>query len=308
MFEICRNKRSQGKLPTLKELPDQTGSPVNFAKHFRKKNSLARAPPQDRAGNAPPGRRGRWHTEPEAAAPHAARCRLGTPQLAPNARGRSQPVPSARATRCAPLTACASPAAGGQRAVTSMPCSRCVCFSWLSDGFSWAAPTVLLVHSSTSLCRSSVKVPLLLLLLFACAWTCRVGWGPGSGPGTRLLVEDPGEAHTGPVGDTAHSAAGQLQSFAQRSCLGQATPCFRRWSAFGGPRTRCRHSGTCPQATRTGLCLAAVTHRSWAKGQDPSRWQPYSAATLCPRCPGTPDSHVRGSSENWGQNPKASAP
>lgn len=242
-------------------------------------NSLAWAP-QDRAGNAPPGRRGRWHTEPEAAAPRAARRGLGTPQLAPNARGRSQPVPSARAARCAPLTACASAAAGGQPAVTSMPCSRCVCFSWLSDGFSWAAPTVLLVHSSTSLCRSSVKVPLLLLLLFACAWTCRVGWGPGSGPGTRLLVEDPGEAHTGPVGDTAHSAAGQLQSFAQRSCLGQATPCFRRWSASGGPCTRCRHSGTCPQATRTGLCLAAVTHGAGPK----DRTQAAGSLTRHPLC------------------------
>lgn len=117
---------------------------------------------------------------------------------------RRQPrAPSAQAARarCAPLTACASPAAGGQPAVTSMPCSLCVCFSWLSEGFSWAAPTVLLVHSSTSLCRSSVKVPVLLLLLFVWAWTCRVGWGPGSGPGTRLLVEDPGEAHTGRVGD-----------------------------------------------------------------------------------------------------------
>lgn len=86
------------------------------------------------------------------------------------------------------LTARASPAA-------SMSCSFCVCFSWLSVGFTCAAPTVFVVHSSTSLCRSSVKVPFLLLLLFTCAWTCRVGWGPGSGPGARLLVEDPGESY-----------------------------------------------------------------------------------------------------------------
>lgn len=65
----------------------------------------------------------------------------------------------------------------------SMSCSFCVCFSWLSVGFTCAAPTVFVVHSSTNLCRSSVKVPFLLLLLFTCAWTCRVGWGPGSGPG-----------------------------------------------------------------------------------------------------------------------------
>lgn len=84
-----------------------------------------------------------------------------------------------------------------QPAWASMSCSFCVCFSWLSVGFSCVAPAVLLVHSSTSLCRSSVNVPFLLLLLFTCAWTCRVGWVPGSGPGARLLVEDPGESHTG---------------------------------------------------------------------------------------------------------------
>lgn len=104
----------------------------------------------------------------------------------------------------APLTARASPGAGGRPAMASISCSFCVCFSWLSDGFSWVGPTVLLVHSSTSLCRSSVKVPFLLLLLFTCAWMCRAGWGPGSGPGTRLLVEDPGEHTQARVGDTTH--------------------------------------------------------------------------------------------------------
>ena len=142
----------------------------------------------------------------------------------------------------APRTARASPEARGQPAVASMSCNFCVCFNWLSDGFSGVAPTVLLVHSSTSLCRSSVKVPFLLLLLFTCAWMCRAGWGPGSGPGTRLLVEDPGEHTQARVGDTAHQHHWRLQSFKQWSCLSQATPCFRRWSAFGG-QCSFRHSG-----------------------------------------------------------------
>lgn len=76
-------------------------------------------------------------------------------------------------------------------ALGSMSCRFWFCFSWFKDGFACTAPTVLLVHWSTSLCRSSVKVPFLLLLLFACTCTCSVACGRGSGHVTRLFVEDP---------------------------------------------------------------------------------------------------------------------
>lgn len=75
----------------------------------------------------------------------------------------------------------------------SMSCLFWFCFSWFKEGFVCAAPTVLLVHWSTSLCRSSVNVPFLLLLLLA--WTCSVDCARGSGHVTRLLVEDPGKSH-----------------------------------------------------------------------------------------------------------------
>lgn len=76
----------------------------------------------------------------------------------------------------------------------SMSCLFWFCFSWFKEGFACAAPTVLLVHWSTSLWRSSVNVPFLLLLLLA--WTCTVDCGRGSGHVTRLFVEDPGKSHT----------------------------------------------------------------------------------------------------------------
>lgn len=76
----------------------------------------------------------------------------------------------------------------------SMSCLFWFCFSWFKEGFVCAVPTVLLVHWSTSLCRSSVNVPFLLLLLLA--WTCSVDCGRGSGHVTRLLVEDPGKSNT----------------------------------------------------------------------------------------------------------------
>lgn len=81
----------------------------------------------------------------------------------------------------------------------SMSCLFWFCFSWFKEGFVCAAPTVLLVHWSTSLWRSSVNVPFLLLLLLA--WTCRVDCGRGSGHVTRLFVEDPGKSHTKKVDD-----------------------------------------------------------------------------------------------------------
>lgn len=76
-------------------------------------------------------------------------------------------------------------------ALGSMSCRFWFCLSWFKDGFACTAPTVLLVHWSTNLWRSSVKVPFLLLLLLACTWTCIVVCGRGSGYATRLFVEDP---------------------------------------------------------------------------------------------------------------------
>ena len=146
----------------------------------------------------------------------------------------------------------------------------------------------MLVQSSTSLCRSSVKVPLLLLLLFACAWTCKVGWGPGSGPGTRLLVEDPGEAHTCQVGDTAHSATDQLQSFIQWSCLGQATPCFRRWSASWGPCASFRHFGTFSQATGDQAMLGSCHPSELGQRTGPKQLAGLLSIHSVPTLPRTP--------------------
>lgn len=76
-------------------------------------------------------------------------------------------------------------------ALGSMSCRFWFCLSWFKDGFACTAPTVLLVHWSTNLWRSSVKVPFLLLLLLACTWTCIVVCGRGSGYATRLFAEDP---------------------------------------------------------------------------------------------------------------------
>lgn len=71
--------------------------------------------------------------------------------------------------------------AGG--ALASSACWRLCCLIWLRDGRGWlAAATVSLAQSSTSLCRSSVKVPRLLLLLLVWTWASRViGWGEGEG-------------------------------------------------------------------------------------------------------------------------------
>ena len=193
----------------------------------------------------------------------------------------------------APLTARASPEARGQPAVASMSCNFCVCFNWLSDGFSCVAPTVLLVHSSTSLCRSSVKVPFLLLLLFTCAWMCRAGWGPGSGPGTRLLVEDPREHTQARLVTPPASTTGRLQSFKQWSCLSQATPCFRRWSAFGGPCSF-RHSGVI-----SGCRALPGSH--YPSQQSGVRIPTAGSFTQYPLCAHTTQDHqtsVGGSSEN----------
>lgn len=104
----------------------------------------------------------------------------------------------------------------------SMSCLFWFCFSWFKEGFVCAAPTVLLVHWSTSLCRSSVNVPFLLLLLLA--WTCSVDCGRGSGHVTRLLVEDPGKSHT-ESWDGASASPLQLKPV--------LTYCHPQWWFFG---------------------------------------------------------------------------
>lgn len=167
--------------------------------------------------------------------------------------GQAQPPPQPRA----PLTARASPEAGGQPAMASMSCNFCVCFNWLSDGFSCVGPTVLLVHSSTNLCRSSVKVPFLLLLLFTCAWMCRAGWGPGSGPGTRLLVEDPREHTQARVGDTTrqhHWLAAVIHTVVS---LKPGNTLLQEMVCIGGVHAVL---DTVERPQGTGHCQAAITH------------------------------------------------
>lgn len=123
-----------------------------------------------------------------------------TPIPSPQLLGKSTPLHPNHAL----LTARASPEARGQPAVASMSCNFCVCFNWLSDGFSCVAPTVLLVHSSTSLqvVREGAFLVVAVVHLRLDVQG-RLG-GPGSGPGTRLLVEDPGEHTQARVGDTTH--------------------------------------------------------------------------------------------------------
>lgn len=135
-LKFFKIKGHRGNSPDSKTgLPGQMGSPVNFAsKHFRKKqHNLAQAP-RDREGNALPGRlssqpspvTGRHRrTEHRMAVPHCAPHRLGAPERAPDAGGRSHPVSSAwvACARSAPLTARVSPVAGDQPAGASMPCS-----------------------------------------------------------------------------------------------------------------------------------------------------------------------------------------
>lgn len=78
-------------------------------------------------------------------------------------------------------TSCVAATTRGAR--PSRSCWRLCCLIWLREGRDWlAAAMVSFVQSSTSLWRSSVNVPLLLLLLLVWTWASRViGWGGGEG-------------------------------------------------------------------------------------------------------------------------------
>lgn len=68
----------------------------------------------------------------------------------------------------------------------SMPCWHLCCLIWFREERDWlAAATVSFVQSSTSLWRSSVNVPLLLLLLLVCT---RASCGIGCGDGEDIAV------------------------------------------------------------------------------------------------------------------------
>lgn len=77
-------------------------------------------------------------------------------------------------------TSCeAAPVHDGVR--PSVACWHLCCLIWFREGRDWlTAATVSLVQSSTSLWRSSVNVPLLLLLLLVCTRaSCVIGCGDG---------------------------------------------------------------------------------------------------------------------------------
>lgn len=94
----------------------------------------------------------------------------------------------------------------------------------------------------------------------------------------------------GPWGSTHRPRRGRCACRPGRSlsvsCSGQATPCFRRWSVLGGPRTSARRSGTLPRPRGPG-CAA-----------QPS---PVLGIHCVPTRPRAPDSHTGGSSENAGR-------
>ena len=102
------------------------------------------------------------------------------------------------------------------------------------------------------------------------------GGGPGTASGCfrprrQLGLRTRGGRWKEPGGTGPQSCIQALAALA--AALGCADSC---------PFRGCR----CPCSRQPALL-------SWARGQDPSSWQAYSASTLCPRCLGPPDSYVR---------------
>lgn len=101
------------------------------------------------------------------------RCTMTSTSKCHRSNPKTDPNPSNTSSGAAPM--------GG--VLPSRSCWRLCCLIWLREGRGWlAAAMVSFVQSSTSLWRSSVNVPLLLLLLFVCTWASRMsGWGDGEG-------------------------------------------------------------------------------------------------------------------------------